>query len=151
MSNQCMWISIRDYLQNYRDINISVREVREYAGLDATTEHSQFDWETPKFRHGIERVCEICSLQLNCYLVDHDGRPNEYLFFDPETKTLPMPMHTINDRGQHIVNIAFYGAHFQLITSGYNMARYYGKSKVPIKAQPLKLLHFIKIKRLTIK
>jgi len=142
MSNQCMWISIRDYLQNYRNINISVRELREYAGLDQTTEHTQFDWETPEFRRGIERVCEIFSLQLNCYLVDHNGQPNKYLFHDPETKQHPMPMQIINERGHNIVNIAFYGAHFQLITSGFGMERFYGGHGIPEKAQPIKMITF---------
>lgn len=142
MSNQCMWISISDYLRIYREINISVRELRQIAGLDRTTEQTQFDWETPQFRRGIEKVAEIFGLRINCYLVGHDGVPNQYLFFDPDTKRNPMPMHIINERGHNIVNLAFYGAHFQLITSGFGLERFNGRFYKTEESKPIKTITF---------
>ena len=121
MSNQCMWISIRDYLVHYLGMKISVRGVRKMAGLDATTEHQMFDWETPKFRQALELIAHKFNLQLHFYSVDHNGEPNSVLYHDPETRQFPMPMHIVNEHGLRLVNIAFYGAHFQLITGGNNV------------------------------
>jgi hypothetical protein len=144
MSNQCMWISIRDFLVNYLGIRITVRGVRKMAGLDALTEHTSFDWENQRFRDAILLIARKFNLQINCYLVDHNGEPHPALYHDPETRTLPMPMHIINDRGRHIVNIAFYGNHFQLITEGNNIVMPRKLTSTSINKEPIKILTFSK-------
>jgi hypothetical protein len=142
MTNQCMWISIRDYLKHYLGIKITVKGVRKMAGLDATTEQQMFDWEIPKFRQALERIAHKFNLQLQFYSVDHDGNPDAVLYFDPETKQFPMPMHTVNEHGLRLVNIAFYGAHFQLITGGNNVHVPRRLSKEIIHSKPITTITF---------
>jgi hypothetical protein len=105
MTNQCLWISIKDYLQNVLGNNITVRQLRQQAGLDASTENKMFDFDTPEFRSAIERISSIYGLEINFFEVTRDG-------------THVRDMHIIGDDNPFIVSIAFYGAHFQLITSG---------------------------------
>ena len=142
MTNQCMWISIRDYLKHYLGMKLSVRGVRKMAGLDATTEHQMFDWETPKFRQALELIARKFNLQFHFYSVDHNGEPNSVLYHDPETRQFPMPMHIVNEHGLRLVNIAFYGAHFQLITGGNNVHVPRRLTKESIHSVPIKTITF---------
>ena len=136
MTNQCMWISIRDYLLRYRGIKISVRGVRKMAELDKTSEHEQFDWESRRFpfRRAIQIIARKFNLRINLYLTDHNGNPNEHLLYPGSD--IPIPMHIINDSGLNIVNIAFFGAHFELIVDGpgivYNLPVKVKEQKVDV-------------------
>ena len=113
MSNQCIWISLRDYFQNFLELQSSVLELKNIAKIDIyNTQNTQFDWETPNFRRGIEIIAQIYNLRIEFFLVDHNNNHHPSLIYDDGT---PMPMHIINDHGHNIVKIAFYGAHFQLI------------------------------------
>jgi len=118
MSNQCMWISIRDYLINVLHIPISVSELKTIAGLDLeATAHIQFDLESKdfNFKEGIERVARMFNLNIKCYLVDSEGNSHPALIDD---RGQLIPMHIINEFGTNIVSIAFYGGHFELIVDG---------------------------------
>lgn len=134
MTNQCIWIAIRDYLVMYRGKKISVRGVRKMAGLDQTSEHEQFDWESIRipFRRAIETIARKFNLRINLYLTDHNGNPNEQLLYPGSD--IPIPMHIINDSGMNIVNIAFYGAHFELIINGPGIVY-----NLPIKVKDYKV------------
>ena len=134
MTNQCMWISIRDYLLRYLGMRISVRDIRKMAELDKTSEHEQFDWESRRFqfRRAIEIIARKFNLRINLYLTDHNGNPNEHLLYPGSD--IPIPMHIINDHGVNIVNIAFYGAHFELIVNGPGIAY-----NLPVKVKEQKV------------
>lgn len=132
MSNQCMWISLRDYFINVLpDSGINtVIQLKRLAELDLkSTLHTQFDWETLEFREGIEIIAGIYDLRIEAYLVNSNGDSHPNL---KHKNGSDMPMHIINERGRNIVKIAFYGSHFQLITDNLNVF----ESK-PIKSEPI--------------
>jgi hypothetical protein len=116
MYNQCMWISIRDYLSYVRGINITVQDLKNMVGLGPDTYDEMFDWETPRYRDAIMGLCQIFDICINAYLTLQNGETHPELVF-PGTD-IPMPMHIINEHSNNVVPIAFYGAHFELILSG---------------------------------
>jgi hypothetical protein len=126
MSNQCMWISLRDYFINVLPGNEypnSVLQIKILAGLDLlATRSEQFDWESTQypFRQGIEIIANLFDLRIEAYLVDGNGNTHSELT-NPDGS--PMPMHLINEYGNNLVKIAFYGGHFQLITDNLNLDR----------------------------
>lgn len=105
MTNQCMWISILDYLHMHGYPELTLRVLRENGELDNTTEHTMFDSIVPIFMQALRRIAEIYNLQIIIHTVNHRG----YLVHEHTT--------IINKGVLNIVNIAQYGLyHFQLIT-----------------------------------
>jgi hypothetical protein len=126
MSNQCMWISLRDYFINvlhHSEYPNSVLQIKMIAGLDLeATRYEQFDWESKQypFRQGLEIIANLFDLCIEAYLVDGEGNTHPELINPDGT---PIPMHVINEYGSKVVKIAFYGGHFQLITDNLNLDR----------------------------
>ena len=124
MSNQCMWISIRDYINNFTNRGpITVSEIKRIAGLDLkSTANSDFNFENEKLRAGLERVCRHFNIQLNIYNVERSGQLRRawYINYYSGRDKFPHPIR-FNEDGGNIVSIAAYGAHFELIVNGYGI------------------------------
>ncbi len=110
MYNQCFWISIQDYLAYCRGERRSIIEIKEMAGLDRDTDYKMADWENPIFRRGIERIAEVLNIQIRFY----------HMYLD--RRQIDDAAHIVNETARDIVNIAFYGAHFEFIITGPNIA-----------------------------
>ncbi len=110
--NQCFWISIRDYLNMYRGLNITVGQIKRLLYLPESTDSQQMDyWETPMYRLAVNRLAELFDIRIEFYYI-RNGR--SILMHND----LPIPQTIVNDSSRNIVPIAFTGGHFELITSG---------------------------------
>jgi hypothetical protein len=73
MKNQCLFISILMYLQIYQNSTLTLRDLRDIAGLDTSTEEIMFDINTPKYKNAIEKIANTFDLKITFIPVDHDG------------------------------------------------------------------------------
>jgi len=107
MVNQCFWISIKDYLRRSGNIpDMTLRRLRQEAGLDATTERTVFDVTNPLFENAANRIAQLYNLQINVYPLEGNGT----IKFNGNL------IDRINPSGGNIVNIGQYGIyHFNLI------------------------------------
>lgn len=119
LTNQCLWISIKDYLEYCRNMKMSVIDIKAIGGLSAESDYEMFDWENETYRRAINRIADVLNIRINFFLVDAHGKHHPELYLEGR----PIPMHMINDekQGTDIVNIAFYGAHFEFIIKGLNI------------------------------
>ncbi len=119
MSNQCLWISIRDYLRYCRGEEWKVIDIKALGGLGPESDYDMFDWENMEYRHALETITKQLNIRINFFLVDHTGEHHPELYL----RGRPIPMHIVNDErpGTDVVNIAFYGAHFEFIVRGPNI------------------------------
>ncbi len=119
LTNQCLWISIKDYLEYCRNMKMSVIDIKAIGGLSAESDYEMFDWENETYRRAINRIADVLNIRINFFLVDAHGKHHPELYLEGR----PIPMHMINDEkpGTDIVNIAFYGAHFEFIIKGLNI------------------------------
>ncbi len=114
--DQCFWISIRDYLNNFRcRQDVTVGQIKTFLGLDLSTDSEKFDLDTPKYRRAAEDLARQLNLRIDFYCII-EGRS-----FLTNHRNEPIPQTTINEGGSNIVSIGFdgsYGGHFELIIMG---------------------------------
>lgn len=114
MTNQCLWISIRDYINIFLQIPITLIELRQHAELESDTEHSMFDNDDIKFITAINKIAVLYNLTINFYLIDNNGD----IITKPDINGNPQTFMKYGN-GKHIVNITSFGMyHFQLILDG---------------------------------
>ena len=117
MSNQCLWISIKDYLNTFLENPITLTELRNNVGLNRDSEHEMFDNDDENFVNAINRICDIYDLTIKFYLIDGNGNLITNLDENGIAESFMCYGH-----GRNIVNITSYGRyHFQLITGGYGL------------------------------
>lgn len=116
MTNQCLWISIKDYLRYCRGQELSVTEIKKMGGLNANSDYEMFDWENRSYRHALETIIRVLNITINFFLVDNTGKHHKELYLNGR----PIPMHVVGNKmaNTDTVNIAFYGAHFEFIVEG---------------------------------
>lgn len=119
MTFQCFWISILDYLKRHGYPDLTLHDLREFAGLGPDTEHIPFDSDylegpelnrQPIFLNAANQIADLYDLCIKIYSIDEFGqvKTNE-----------PNPRATIG-RGTNLVEIAQYGiVHFELIDKTY--------------------------------
>jgi len=73
MSNQCFWISILHHLRKNGHPNLTLRELRDLAGLDFSTERTMFDSSIESFRLAAERICVLFDLQITLVPINRNG------------------------------------------------------------------------------
>lgn len=119
MTNQCLWISIRDYLRYCRGEEWTVIDIKALGGLGPESDYDMFDWENMEYRTALELITQRLNIRIEFFLVDHTGQHHPELYL----RGRPIPMHMVNDeiQGTDLVNIAFYGAHFEFIVRGPNI------------------------------
>ncbi len=116
--NQCFWISIRDYLNNYRGLNVTVGQIKRLLSLPPTTDRQQMDyWETPMYKQAVDSLATLFDLRIEFYYM----KSKKPVMFDVGRPDIPVPQTIVNDKGTDIVPIAFTGGHYELIVSGPNI------------------------------
>jgi hypothetical protein len=112
VSNSCMWISILHYLRYFGgQTELSLRDVRVLGNVGSTEHNNKiFDSKLAFHGDGIERICRHFNIQINVYAI---GINNLLVIQD----IFPHP----STRGAHynpthILRIASYGMHFEIIT-----------------------------------
>jgi hypothetical protein len=115
MVNQCLWISIRDYLIYCRNEEHSIIAIKEMAGLGAESDYEMADWDNPVFRQAIETIAMVLNIRLEFYPV--------YLAEHYASRALINARHIVNEISPNVVPIAFYGAHFEFIVEGPGIHR----------------------------
>ena len=110
MKLQCFWISILDYLRRNGHPDLSLRDLRSNAGLDARTEEMMFDIDYSVdgmaiFYNAATQIAEIYNLRIQVYAANRDG---EFVMTDSP--------RGIIGAGRNLVELAQFGiAHFELI------------------------------------
>ena len=117
MSNQCLRISIRDYLEYHLGIKITVRELKSNFGLGSEFDNTAFNEDNPKLLNAVNSLCIHYQLTLNFIVTETDGdiRP-----ISLDSRGNMIPTGIINSGSTHQVYIASFGNHFELITHGPN-------------------------------
>jgi hypothetical protein len=111
MSLQCFWISILDYLHRNGHPYLTLRELRENAGLGADTEHKMFNMDDGQmiFYDAATLIAEIYNLSIQIYSANRYG---EFAITDS-------PRGLIGS-GDNLVELAQFGiGHFELIDNVY--------------------------------
>jgi len=113
-TNQCMWISILDYLKsiNYNNGNIDIDDIRNiassYGDYPINLNGDFFDSIDENHLAGLNRVCDFYSLRIIINAVNINGR---ILYED-------MPEIIGNDNAEHHFRISKFGNfHFQYVTN----------------------------------
>jgi hypothetical protein len=115
MAQQCIWISIKDYLLYHLGITRTVRELKELVGLGPETDYTEFDDNKPELLAPLTRLCKHWGITLIFILVNRDGTVHRSCLDDNNN----MVGTSINP-GHDIVYIASFGGHFELITRSDN-------------------------------
>jgi hypothetical protein len=114
MSNQCLWISICDYLKTI-GINTSVRTLKHIGGINKLNkdyDNMEFDIYKKVLKDNIENICNHYKLRLE-FIYIYQGKIANYCLSDDKKQIKPFQI--INSAGQNTVLIATYGRHFELI------------------------------------
>jgi hypothetical protein len=73
MLNQCFWISILQHLRKNGHPNLTLRELRNLAGLDFSTERIEFDSNYESNRLAADRICALFDLEITIVPVTRSG------------------------------------------------------------------------------
>ncbi len=143
MYNQCMWISIRDFLIHNGYPFVTTRGVRAVACLDSSTENMSFDFMKPEFASALYRVANYYNLQIVIRSINRDGTRSHSVgkfIMDPIQGEIQEIYSYIPTEGAFAVNIAQYGSsHFELIVSGPNIKPIVNAIGMPfVPAVPMK-------------
>jgi hypothetical protein len=131
---QCIWISIRDYLNYHRGEIRTVRTLKELVGLPANTDNIQYDDANVQLRRGLEFLCELLEISIHFIGTNQHGN---IIPFNLENNRM-VSHHIINRACPNILYIAAFGSHFEPIIKGpsnYVLARHPNSTIQP--AQPL--------------
>jgi hypothetical protein len=113
-SQQCIWISIRDYLNYHRGEIRTVRILKELVGLPATTDTTQYDDANVQLRRGLELLCELLDISIHFIGTRSNGN---IIPFNLENNRM-VSHHIINRGNPNILYIAAFGSHFEPIIKG---------------------------------
>lgn len=129
-SNQCMWLSILDYLNGVLGNNMNLDEIRAIGSRNNTGINNvgeQFD--TTLHFQSLLNVIETFDLQIHFYVVTRDKNGNLTISNRPN-----MVVGEVSS--SNVVSIVSYGSHFELITSIGDLQLYGGKINVSDKFLP---------------
>jgi hypothetical protein len=115
-TNQCIWLSIRDYLNYSLGIIITATELKRGLRLGPETDIIEYDEENPLLRDALHRLVVEFGLTLCFIITRYDGTIAPYCLNQDGTMK---PFRTINP-GFTNVYIATFGRHFELIVEGPN-------------------------------
>jgi hypothetical protein len=111
-ANQCIWISIRDYLNYNRGDNTTVTALKRLVGLGPETDLLEYDDNNPVLRQGLLELAEILGITLCFIYTNHDGSITPFCLNADGTLR---PARIINPGTDNNVYIATFGWHFELI------------------------------------
>ena len=133
-SQQCIWISIMDYLNYHRGEIRTVRALKDLVGLPANTDRTQYDDTNVQLRRGLEFLCELLDISIHFIGINQAG---QIIPFNLENNRM-ISHHIINGASPNILYIAAFGSHFEPIIKGpsnYVLARHSNSTILP--AQPV--------------
>ena len=146
-SLQCMWISILDYLKRNGHPNMTLAELRDYAGITGRFLHEEFDNDNANHRDAFNFLAELFDLQINVYVSTEGGKLDQRFKHVDSDRIIPGFWSEHN--GSNTVNIISFGRHFELIVGGsvFGGVGTGGVEYVPaIKSKDKKYLAFNKLK-----
>lgn len=110
-SNQCMWISIIDYLNDVLENNINLDEIRAIGSSNNTRINGTREmFDTDMHIDSLLKITSIYDLQIHMY-VSFKNKANKLVISNE-------PNWIIGDySASNVVSIVSYGGHFELITS----------------------------------
>ena len=109
-TNQCMWLSILEYINNVLGNNITLEDLRELASSNGTAindDNDEFDYMD--HGHALQNVIEAFDLNLHIYLPIRNDN-NDLVIVNSDYLLLG------DELSPNIISIIAYGAHFELIT-----------------------------------
>uniref|UniRef100_A0A6C0HW17 Uncharacterized protein n=1 Tax=viral metagenome TaxID=1070528 RepID=A0A6C0HW17_9ZZZZ len=123
MAQQCIWISIKDYLRYHRGIERSVRDLKQSVGLGQGTDYTEFDDFNTYMANALDTLCKQLNIRLNFIYTNPDGTIKPYCL-NPDRSMHPFKI--INSTAPNNVYIASFGRHFELIINGpfYELRRH---------------------------
>lgn len=128
LTNQCMWISIRDFLRLNGSPDITTDQIRQIAGIPDRLNHTMFDFNNTELQNALRRLVNHFNLRLRIFPVEHTGQPSRYWYNDYVEGEPLRPAEIFgpslgNNMGApKNVNLAQYGTgHFNLIVGGYGL------------------------------
>jgi hypothetical protein len=109
-TNQCMWLSIRDYLNNILGNNFTLDEIRNIASNNNRTliNNKNEEFDTDLHMDGLNNIIRTFDLQIHIYI---SYKKDGVLIINDEPSVIYG-----NPRSRNIVSIVSYGSHFELIT-----------------------------------
>lgn len=123
-SNQCMWLSILDYLNGVMGHNMNLDEIRAIGSRNNTRINDvRQQYDTDYHFQSLLNVIETFDLQIHFYVVTRDKNDNLTISNRPN-----MVVGEVSS--SNVVSIVSYGSHFELITSIGDRQLYGGKIKV---------------------
>lgn len=128
--NQCIWLSIIDYLNDVLENNLNLDEIRaigSYNNTEINNEYENFD--TTLHYQSLLNVAETFNLQVHFYIVFRNETND--LFISDRPNMIVGEISSSN-----IVSIVSYGSHFELITSIDGRQLYGGKIQISDKFVP---------------
>lgn len=133
LCQQCIWISIRDFLEYHRGINTTVRKLKESVGLGPETDKMEFDNDFNKTNptnisyNSLIRLCQQLNITICLISISPDNTIYPISLNDDgklanDDRLNDDPAHPENEE----VYIASFGRHFELIVEGpsYKLTKY---------------------------
>jgi hypothetical protein len=140
---QCIWISIRDFLEYHRGINITVRELKAFVGLGPETDKIEFDYyfkiNTPdSFYQKLIQLCEILKITICIISISPQKTVYPGSIIDGRLANYDRISHDPTNYNIDEVYIASFGRHFELIIQGpgYELKKSTSTSLVPTEYKP---------------
>ena len=120
-SNQCMWISILDFLNGVFEYNFNLGDIRRIASSnDTRINREREEFNTDKHYQGLLNVINHFNLQIHLY--------NSFRTMSTDLEISNKPDWIIGDDfAPNVVSIVSFGSHFELITSIGSKKLYNGK------------------------
>lgn len=118
-SNQCMWISIIDFLNGVLNNNVNLEYIRKLGSSDGRKiNNSNEPFDTDEHLNSLLYVAQKFDLQIHMYIAFRNG--DETIVISEEPNWI-----IGNSSASNVVSIVSYGAHFELITK-INERKLYG-------------------------
>ncbi len=117
LSLQCIWISIRDFIDYNRGINTTVRELKRRLGLGPETDRTEFDQDNQILFNAFERLCRGLQITVCFVYTNHDGTIAPYCL---HSNGVMKPFIRINPGARDTLYLATFGRHFELIVNAQN-------------------------------
>jgi hypothetical protein len=122
-SNQCMWLSIIDYLNGVLGNNFNLDTIRAIGSNNNTKINNKTEeFDTEYHLKSLINVSNTFDLQIHLYIAFTDNTQQVVISNEPN-------WIIGNQSSQNVVSIVSYGSHFELITSIGDRQLYGGKIK----------------------
>ena len=118
--NQCMFISILDYLtrNGYHQLNLT--QLRNENGLKGKLQWSEWDQGNADHIHALVSIAIKYDLDIFIWNINNEGKLDKTFLSADDSDLIQqlLPRYRVGNGNSNKVNIASYGSHFQLITGG---------------------------------